>query len=107
MKAMIPEERFDRIERQLEFLANHQAQLSASQAELTASQARLSASLETLREISVRHEAEIEAHSTQIAKMADVVVSLAHIVEEQGRRSDERLTALINTVERHISNHRN
>ncbi len=92
MRVMTPEERFDRIERQLEFLANHQAQLSA----------------------------DIAAHSDQIAKLSDVVVSLAHIVEqheqrmeeeyrrteEQFRRTDERLNILVNTVDRHISNHR-
>ncbi len=99
MRAMTPEERFERMERQMEFLASHQANLSAS--------------IESLREISARHEAEIMAHTGQIEKMADVVVSLAHIVEEQGRRmeeqgrrTDERLNALINTVERHISDGR-
>ncbi len=90
----------------MEFLANHQANLSAS--------------IESLREISARHEAEPMAHGGQIEKMADVVVSLTHIVEEQGRRmeeqgrrmeeqgrrTDERLNALINTVERHISDGR-
>ncbi len=99
MKAMTPEERFDRIERQMEFLASHQAQLSSS--------------LESLREISVRHEAEIAAHGDQIMKLHDVVVSLGHVLEEQARRTDEqfrrtdeRLNALILTVERHISDPR-
>ncbi len=103
MSVMTPEERFERIERQIEFLASHQAHLSAS--------------LETLREVSARHD-------VQIVKLTDVVVSLARIVEEQGKRTeehfrrtdehfrrteeqllrtDERLNALINTVERHIS----
>ncbi len=106
MRAMTPEERFERIERQMEFLASHQAQLSAS--------------LETLREVSARHDA-------QIVKLIDGVASLAHVVEEQGRhmeeqfrrtdeqfrrtdeqlrRTDERLNALINTVERHNSDGR-
>ncbi len=110
---MTPEERFDRIERQMEFLASHQAQLSTS--------------VEALREVSARHEAEITAHTAQIDKLVDVVASLARIteeqgrrmeeqgrrmeeqsrrMEEQGRRTDERLNALINLVERHISNHR-
>ncbi len=99
MKAMTPEERFDRIERQLEFLANHQAQLSTS--------------LEALRDIVARHDSQIAQHSTQIVQLADIVVSLARVVEEQGRRmeeqgrrTDERLNALINTVERYISNGR-
>jgi septal ring factor EnvC (AmiA/AmiB activator) len=101
---MTPEERFERIERQLEFLATHQAQLSAS--------------LETLREIAASHESDIAAHSAQIVRLADVVTSLAHVVEEQGRRmeeqaqrmeqqgrrTDERLNVLINIVERYFSN---
>ncbi len=96
MKAMTPGERFDRIERQIEFLASHQAKLSSS--------------VEGLREISARHEAEIATHTGQIEKLVDVVASLARIVEEQGRHfeeqgrsTDQRLNALINTVERHIS----
>ena len=106
MRSMTPEERFERIERQLEFLATHQAQLSAS--------------LETLRDSVARHD-------VQIVQLADVVVNLTHIVEEQGRRmdegfarlteaqlrtdqqgrrTDERLNALINVVERYFSNGR-
>lgn len=113
MRSMTPEERFERIERQLEFLATHQAQLSVS--------------LETLRDVVARHD-------SQIVHLTDVVVSLAHIVEEQGRRfeqqgqrmdegfarlteaqrrtdeqgrrTDERLNALINVVERYFSNGR-
>ncbi len=97
MRPMTPEERFDRIERQLEFLATHQAQLSAS--------------LETLREVSTRHD-------TQITRLVDVAGSLVRIGEEQGRRmeegfakltesqrrTNERLNALINAVERYFSN---
>ena len=85
MKSMTPEERFERIETQLE-------QLSAS----------------------------VARHDTQIIRLTDVVLSLAHVVEEQGRRmdegfarlteaqrrTDERLNALINVVERYFSNGR-
>ena len=106
MKPMTPEERFEHIERQFEFLAAHQAQLSAS--------------LETLRDSVARHD-------VQIVQLADVVVNLTHIVEEQGRRmdegfarlteaqlrtdqqgrrTDERLNTLINVVERYFSNGR-
>ncbi len=82
-------ERYDRIDRQLEFLAANQA----------------------------RHDAEIAEHSKQILQLADVVISVARIVEQQGRqmeeqgrrmeesqrRTDERLNALISVVERHIT----
>ncbi len=70
---MTPEERFERIERQLEFLAANQTQLSAS--------------VETLREVAVRHD-------SQIVQLADVVSSLVRIVEAQGRRTDERINLL-------------
>ena len=93
MRAMTPEERFERIERQLEFLAANQAQLSSS--------------VETLRDVAVRHDG-------QIIQLADVVSSLVRIVEkqgqrmeEQGRRTDERLNTLINVVERYFSNGNN
>ena len=82
MKTMTPEERFERIERQLEFLAESQG----------------------------RHDAQIGKHDEQIGKLADVVASLARIFEEQGRRTDERLSllpdrlnTLINMVERYFS----
>ena len=103
MKTMTPEERFERIERQLEFLASNQAQLTTS--------------VENLRDVAARH-------NDQIVKLTDVVSSLARIaeeqgrqmqeqgrrieeqgrrMEEQGRRTDERLNALINVVERYFS----
>ncbi len=93
MKPMTPEERFERIERQLEFLATHQAKLSVS--------------VEALREVAARHDA-------QIVRLIDAAGSLVRIVEEQGRRmgelteaqrrTDERLNTLINVVERYFSN---
>lgn len=106
MRSMTPEERFERIEAQLGFLASQVAQTSASLETV-----RLS--LESLRDVAVRHD-------TQIVQLTDVVVSLARIVEEQGRRTDERLNlvaefqrhtderlnTLINVVERYFSNGR-
>jgi chromosome segregation ATPase len=106
MKAMTPEERFERIERQLEFLAESQGRLFTSIEKHDAEIALHSAQL-------AEQSAQIAQHHTQIVKLTDVVMSLAHIVEEQGRRmekqgqrTDERLNALINTVERYISNGR-
>ena len=91
---MTPEEqeRYARIDRQLEFLANHQAQLSAD--------------IENLKQIAA-------THTTQIGQLADTVLSLVRVFEEQNRRTeerfratDERLNALIGVVERHFSNGR-
>ncbi len=105
---MTPEERerYDRIDHQLEFLAANAA----------------------------RHDAEIAEHSKQIRELADGAISLTRVVEEQGHRmeqsqsrtdeqlrelaesqrrlaesqrhTDERLSALINVVERYFSNGR-
>ena len=94
---MPPEERFERIERNLEFLAAGQAQLSASVQ---------------------GHDALISQNSKQIAELTALMLRVGRIVEEQGRRmdegfarmtesqrhSDERLNALINVVERYYSN---
>ena len=112
---MTPEERerYERIERLLEFLANNQAQLSTQQAQLSTQQAKQSADIENLKQIAA-------THTTQIVQLADTVLSLAHIVEEEGRRTeerfrevastqartDERLNALIGVVERYFSNGR-
>ena len=72
---MTPEEqeRYARIDRQIEFLANHQAQLSAD--------------IENLKQIAA-------THTTQIGRLADTVLSLVHVVEEQSRRSEERFRAI-------------
>ena len=91
---MTPEERerYDRIDRQLEFVANNVAS----------------------------HDAQITENSKQIGQLVDVMLSLTRVVEEQGRSTDERfrelaesqrhtgerLSALINVVERYFSNGR-
>ena len=99
MKIMNPEERFERIERQLEFMAGIQAQLFASQQ---------------------RHDEEIAQNSRQISRLADAISTLVRIVDDQGNRmeagfrrvderleqTDERLRALITVFERHLSNGR-
>jgi hypothetical protein len=76
---MKPEERFERIEAQLGFLASHLAQFSAS--------------VDTLCDVSARHD-------TQIIQLTDVVVSMARVVEQQGRRTDERLGVLAESQRR-------
>ena len=124
--SMTPEEkdRFERFERQMEFLAQHQAQLAAD--------------LESLKDIVRNHSAQIAEHSAQIAKhsaqigqIGDFIMRIGRIVEEQARladermartdermartdehmartdermaRTDERLNALITMIERYIS----
>jgi len=102
---MTPEEkeRYERVERQLEFLANHQAQLAAD--------------LESLKEIVQNHSTQIAKNSAQIGQLGEFILRIGRIVEEQARvadermartdeqmaRTDERLNTLINVVERYIT----
>jgi septal ring factor EnvC (AmiA/AmiB activator) len=112
---MTHEERFGRIEQQLEFLAGNHAQLWTD--------------LQELQQISRRHSEQIEQHSAQIAEVGGFILRLGRVLEEQGRqterrieaeaqqrreevrrrdeesrRIDERLNALIHIVERYFSN---
>ncbi|NWG14161.1 MAG: hypothetical protein HXY20_11570 [Acidobacteria bacterium] len=99
MRTMEPEERFERIERQLEFLAANQAQHDARMAEISRKQE------ENSRQIGV--------NSAHIGQLADLTLRIGRIVEEQAhrmyelaesqRRADERLSALIKVVERYFS----
>jgi hypothetical protein len=115
MEPMTPEERerFDRIERLLEFL-------SASQAKLSTSSRRHDAEiLENAKQIAENSQ-QIAETSRQIAQLADMTLRIGRVVEEQGRRMDERFAhladaqlrteerigALINVVERYFSNGR-
>jgi septal ring factor EnvC (AmiA/AmiB activator) len=113
---MTPEERerYDRIDRVLECVANSQAEvsarlaeLSARQAELSARQEKTSAELDKLKEITAMHTVQIEAQGKQMGELGDFVLRLGHIVEEQASaqaRTDERLNSLITVVERLFSN---
>jgi hypothetical protein len=70
--SMTPEERFDRIEQKLEFVAENQAQLWADIQEHSIQIERISQ--------------QIERHSAQIAELGDFILRLGRIVDEQGRR---------------------
>ena len=96
---MPPEECLDRVERQLEFLAGHQAQMAVT----------------------------VEKHSEQITQLGDFLLRAARFsenlarrteerfaelaeaqrrTEEHMQRTDERLNVLVNIVERYFSNGR-
>jgi len=106
---MTPEEkeRSDRIDRQLEFLAAHQARLSSDLATLQLITAQLI-------EKSAKHDEQIARQGSQIQSLADTVLRLARIVDERDRQTDAkiderdrqtnaRINALINIVERYFS----
>jgi len=125
MKTMTPEERFERIERTLEFLAANQAQLSASaqsQDARIAEQSKLiAANSEHIKELgvltvrlagvveeglanaggSLRLAAEGIKSLTQLQSSADERIKA---LAESQSRTDERLNTLINVVERYFSN---
>lgn len=114
MRLMTPEERFERIERQLEFLAANQAQHDARMAEHS-------------KQL-IENSRQITENSRQIAQLADLTLRIGRIVEGQAQRmdtltqhmetlaqrmdelaesqrhTDERLNTLINVVERYFSN---
>ena len=64
---MDPEDRFERIERQMEFIVNQQAENSAT----------------------------IARHSEQIKQLGDFLLQTARFVEGFARRTDEHINALI------------
>ena len=108
---MQPEERFDRIERQLEFLADHQGHVLSQ--------------IDKLSRV-------VDKHSEQISQLGDFLLRTAKAVEDLAHRSEEgfrrlaegqqrlteaqqrtderlqdltdRLNVLVNVVERYFSN---
>jgi chromosome segregation ATPase len=92
---MIPEE----IERTIQFILQHEAQVFAR--------------IDRLSEASERHEKAIERHDREISQLSDLVGRLAQaeirLVERMDalavahKETDERLNALILTVERYIA----
>ncbi len=82
---MTPED----MQRTMEFIVNQQAQLTATVGQLAAKVDRTADSVSALLAIA-------EIHDRELTQM-----------REESRATDERLNALINTVERHISEGRN
>ena len=121
MKTMNPEERFERIEHQLEFLAvsiqSHDAQIAENARHLAESRMLID---ENSKQIAA-HSEQIAAQSGQIAHLSDLILRVGRIAEEQAKRmdasqalvddpfktlvklharADERVNILINTIER-------
>lgn len=93
----------DEMQRTMEFIVSQQAQLTATVGTLAEAQARLTATVERLAE-------RVEAVSAKVDRNAESATALLAIVEIHDReikKTDERLNALISTVERHISEGRN
>ncbi len=117
---MTPEERerYDRIDRQLEFLAAHQAQLSSDLTTLKQIAAKHDEQITRLEQQTTQHGEQIILQTEQIAKqgehiqfLTDNMLRLARVVEERDRQTNEkfavvneRLGVLMNVVERYFSN---
>jgi len=101
---MTPEERFERMERQMEFLAQNQA-------ELTANVGTLKQDLLALARIVQQHVVSTEARFQTVAERFQMVADQFQRVDESmeslakaQRSTEERLNALITIVERYFSN---
>ena len=75
---MNPEERFERIERQIEFLADHQAAMSAA---------------------IDRHSEQIGQLGGQIGQLADFLLRTGHFVEDFTRRTEERFNQVADAMQ--------
>lgn len=111
----------EEMQKAMEFIVNQQAQASTkidalSEAQKEANKAaeerwkrsderweRTEEGIRALLSIAEIHEREITSHQQQIAALSQNIAE----VSENGRATDERLNALINTVERQISEGRN
>jgi len=94
----------------MNFIVEQQAQTAAKLDALTETQtrgeetwSRTEAGIRALLAIAEIHEKEIQANTQQILAQSQQIASLS----ETTKSTDERLNALINAVERQISNGRN
>ena len=111
---MTPEERYEQIQRQLEFLAASQAQNAARMAENSKQIAENSLQI-------TENSRQISDNSRQISQLADSLLRIGRVFEAGFKRTNERLSiladsqintnerlnTLINILERYFSNGRN
>lgn len=94
---------WEEIEKAIGFIVAQEAKTSAKLDALTEAQNRNAEGIRALLAIAEVHEREIMAHSQQIAANGEQILALG----ENTRATDERLNALVNVVERMISEGRN
>jgi uncharacterized coiled-coil protein SlyX len=111
-------------QRQMDFIVDQQAQItvhldqlaekvdSLADSQLRAEErwTKTEGGIRSLLAIAELHEQEIRAHDTLISANSRQIAALGEMIaasREAGRETDERLNALINTVERLISESRN
>lgn len=107
----------EEMERAMAFLLEHQANLTATVGQLSVTVDRLAGTVETLGQKVDKLAEKVDKLAGKVDRTADSVTALLAIAEMHEReltesreaqaRTDERLNALIDTVERYISGNRN
>jgi len=107
----------EKTERTMQFILEQQVQLTASVGRLSENVDKLSdkvdrtadgiSSLLVIAEIHEREIAELRESVNATSESVNALRESVTAVDERGRETDERLNALINTVERYISERRN
>lgn len=100
----------EEMQRAMEFIVQQQAQTTTKIDVLTEAQTRNAEGIQALLAIAQIHEREIETLGHQIGSVSRDVAALSRDIGALGettKATDERLNALINVVERQISNGRN
>lgn len=93
----------EEMQRAMDFIVQQQAQTTTKLDVLTEAQTRNAEGIQALLAIAQIHEREINASAQHISAVSRDVAALG----ETTKATDERLNALINAVERQISNGRN
>ena len=107
----------DDTQRTMQFILEQQAQLTATVGRLSEKVDRTADGISSLLAIAEIHDREIGELRESVNAMRDSVTAMresvnavsesVNAVDERGRDTNERLNALINTVERYISERRN
>jgi ABC-type transporter Mla subunit MlaD len=100
----------EEMERAMAFIVEQQAQISSNQTQITSNMAELTERVNRMGEKVDRNAESVTAllaiAEIQAAEIRDLTESTRTLADRQ-RDTDERLNALINTVERYISERRN
>jgi len=100
----------EEMQRTMEFIVQQQAQLTATVGRLSEKVDRTADGINALLSIAEIHEHEIAALRESVSAVTESVNAVTESVsaiDERGRQTEESLNALINTVERYISERRN
>ena len=100
----------EEMQRTMDFIVQQQAQTSTKIDVLTEAQTRNAEGIQALLALAQIHEREIETLGHQIGSVSRDIAALSREIGALGettKATDERLNALINVVERQISNGRN